>query len=172
MNFAPEEGMESSPNRNNIKGVRIGGNDKSTKSAYVAGKMEERERKLAEDTANALKFKKDQDEAAIREQADFQAAKEKHDKALTAWAEDHGKKRNVRTLLSTMERVVWEGCRWKPVSMADLIPPNKVKLAYRKAMLVVHPDKCVDLPGEDRFVAKRIFEAVNEAYAEFAAAEM
>lgn len=33
------------------------------------------------------------------------AAKVKHDAKLTAWAEDHGKKRNVRTLLSTMHTV-------------------------------------------------------------------
>ena len=35
------------------------------------------------------------------------AAKGKHDAKLTAWAEDHGKKRNVRTLLSTMHGVRW-----------------------------------------------------------------
>lgn len=33
------------------------------------------------------------------------AAKAKHGVALTVWAEDHGKKRNVRTLLSTMHTV-------------------------------------------------------------------
>lgn len=43
----------------------------------------------------------------------------------------------------------------------------QVKLQYRKAMLVVHPDHCVTLSNENKFLSKRIFEAVNEAYNEF-----
>lgn len=45
------------------------------------------------------------DEAATKDQEDLDAAKAKHGAKLTAWAEDHGKKRNVRTLLSTMHEV-------------------------------------------------------------------
>lgn len=44
---------------------------------------------------------------------------------------------------------------------------NQVKLQYRKAMLVVHPDRCSGLSAEIRFIAKRVFEAINEAYQEF-----
>lgn len=39
-------------------------------------------------------------------------------------------------------------------------------------MLVVHPDKCTKLGPEPRFIAKRVFEAVNEAYTIFSAKEM
>ena len=53
-----------------------------------------------------------------------------------------------------------------------LISLHQVKLAYRKAMLVVHPDKCAEATAEQKFIAKRVFEAVNEAYTTFAAAEM
>lgn len=56
------------------------------------------------------------------------------------WIE--GKERNIRALLSTLHTVLWEGeTRWKPVSMADLVTPDQVKKYYRKAVLVVHPDK-------------------------------
>ena len=34
-------------------------------------------------------------------------------------------------------------------------------------MLVVHPDRCSHLSGETKFIAKRIFEAINEAYQDF-----
>jgi curved DNA-binding protein CbpA len=34
-------------------------------------------------------------------------------------------------------------------------------------MLVVHPDRCSHLDVETKFIAKRIFEAINEAYQEF-----
>lgn len=38
--------------------------------------------------------------------------------------------------------MLWEGeNKWKPVSMADLVTPEQVKKYYRKAVLVVHPDK-------------------------------
>lgn len=49
---------------------------------------------------------------------------------------------------------------------------SQVKKAYRKAMLLVHPDKCRYLGPEQRFIAKRVFEAVNEAYTIFADKEM
>lgn len=56
------------------------------------------------------------------------------------WIE--GKERNIRALLSTLDTVLWDGeTRWKPVSMADLVTPDQVKKYYRKAALVVHPDK-------------------------------
>lgn len=84
---------------------------------------------------------------------------------MQTWAFDNGKKRNVRTLLATMhvsftsrsyfcagwkyflmnifcvQTVVWEGCKWKPIGLGDVLSPKQVKLAYRKAMLIVHTDK-------------------------------
>lgn len=59
------------------------------------------------------------------------------------WIE--GKERNIRALLSTLHTVLWEGeTRWRPVNMADLVTPDQVKKFYRKAVLVVHPDKVQD----------------------------
>lgn len=41
-----------------------------------------------------------------------------------------------------MHTVLWAGeTKWKPVGMADLVTPEQVKKVYRKAVLVVHPDK-------------------------------
>ena len=36
-----------------------------------------------------------------------------------------------------------------------------------KAMLIVHPDRNAAESAEVRFIAKRVFEAINEAYQEF-----
>jgi hypothetical protein len=59
---------------------------------------------------------------------------------LLDWIE--GKERNIRALLSTLHTVLWDGeSRWTPVSMADLVTPEQVKKQYRRAVLVVHPDK-------------------------------
>lgn len=71
---------------------------------------------------------------------------------ILEWIE--GKERNIRALLSTMHTVLWAGeTKWKPVGMADLVTPEQVKKVYRRAVLVVHPDKVGrtwpvrDLPG-------------------------
>ncbi|XP_065096002.1 auxilin isoform X4 [Paramisgurnus dabryanus] len=80
------------------------------------------------------------------------------------WIE--GKERNIRALLSTMHTVLWEGeTRWKPVGMADLVTPDQVKKVYRKAVLVVHPDKATGQPYEQ--YAKMIFMELNDAWSEF-----
>ncbi|XP_030229166.1 putative tyrosine-protein phosphatase auxilin isoform X2 [Gadus morhua] len=80
------------------------------------------------------------------------------------WIE--GKERNIRALLSTMHTVLWEGeTRWRPVGMADLVTPEQVKKVYRKAVLVVHPDKATGQPYEQ--YAKMIFMELNDAWSEF-----
>ncbi|CAI9534866.1 unnamed protein product [Staurois parvus] len=80
------------------------------------------------------------------------------------WIE--GKERNIRALLSTMHTVLWEGeTKWKPISMADLVTPEQVKKVYRKAVLVVHPDKATGQPYEQ--YAKMIFMELNDAWSEF-----
>jgi cyclin G-associated kinase len=63
--------------------------------------------------------------------------------------------------------VLWEGNRWKAIGLGDVLTPAQVKLAYRKAMLVVHTDRCSGLDVEKKFIGKRVFEAINEAYTEF-----
>uniref|UniRef100_A0A6Q2X423 Cyclin-G-associated kinase n=1 Tax=Esox lucius TaxID=8010 RepID=A0A6Q2X423_ESOLU len=80
------------------------------------------------------------------------------------WIE--GKERNIRSLLSTLHTVLWEGeTRWKPVNIADLVTPDQVKKYYRKAALVVHPDKAAGKPYED--YATLIFMELNDAWSEF-----
>ncbi|XP_034155056.2 cyclin-G-associated kinase isoform X1 [Pangasianodon hypophthalmus] len=80
------------------------------------------------------------------------------------WIE--GKERNIRALLSTLHTVLWEGeTRWKPVNMADLLSPDQVKKFYRKAALIVHPDKAAGQPYEQ--YAKMIFMELNDAWSEF-----
>ncbi|XP_052556311.1 cyclin-G-associated kinase isoform X1 [Tympanuchus pallidicinctus] len=83
---------------------------------------------------------------------------------ILEWIE--GKERNIRALISTLHTVLWEGeNKWKPVSMADLVTPEQVKKYYRKAVLVVHPDKATGQPYEQ--YAKMIFMELSDAWSEF-----
>ncbi|XP_063770345.1 cyclin-G-associated kinase isoform X2 [Pseudophryne corroboree] len=80
------------------------------------------------------------------------------------WIE--GKERNIRALISTLHTVLWEGeTKWKPVNMSELVTPNQVKRYYRKAVLIVHPDKATGQPYE--LYAKMIFMELKDAWSEF-----
>ncbi|XP_036182139.1 cyclin-G-associated kinase isoform X2 [Myotis myotis] len=83
---------------------------------------------------------------------------------LLGWTE--GKERNIRALLSTLHTVLWDGeSRWTPVGMADLVTPEQVKKQYRRAVLVVHPDKATGQPYEQQ--ARMIFMELSDAWSEF-----
>lgn len=55
--------------------------------------------------------------------------------------EQAGRAGNIRALLSTLHTVLWPDSGWKPPGLTDLVEPARVKRAYMKANLVVHPDK-------------------------------
>lgn len=61
------------------------------------------------------------------------------DAKLIAWKGT--KSDNIRALLGSLDKVLWEGSGWNKVGMQDLVMPNKVKICYMKAIAKVHPDK-------------------------------
>ena len=152
-------------NNNNSSNIDI--DDKPTMGLSRSELAARREANVQEKVKEALEFKQELDENQRKEAEDLDAAKSKYDNTLTLWAFNNKEKRNVRTLLSTMHTVVWPECSWKAIGLGDVIEASQVKKVYRKAMLVVHPDRCSGMSGEVRFIAKRIFEAINEAYQEF-----
>lgn len=107
------------------------------------------------------------DNKAEAEQDAFAVARAKYDAPLLQWATNNKEKRNVRTLLTTMHTVLPTPSKWKTLSLGDVLQASDVKKAYRKAMLVVHPDHTLALDSEGKFICKRVFEALNEAYEEF-----
>jgi len=101
------------------------------------------------------------------ENAEEDSFKLKLDPMLTNWSDEYGKKKNVRALLAGLHEVLWEGAKWKQVSIGDLIEDNAVSKQYKLACRVVHPNRVVNLEAEKRFVAKRAFDAIAQAYEEF-----
>lgn len=137
---------------------------KLNRNELIAKKNE----KIQDQINEALEFKKELDEKKETEAQEFDEARTKYEAKIMTWSTINGnEKRNVRSLLSSMHTVVWEGCRWKPIGLGDLLDPRQVKQQYRKAMLIVHTDKTPHEPVYVRFIAKRCFEAINEAYEEF-----
>ena len=91
---------------------------------------------------------------------------------LEKWAK--GKSDNVRALLSTLDQVLWENSGWKGVGMTDLMNPAQVKKHYRKAMIIMHPDKVKQKGGttEQIYIADYLFDLTNQAWGHFQMAEM
>ena len=80
---------------------------------------------------------------------------------------------NIRALLGSMETVLWDEHKWTPVKMTDLITPASVKKAYRKALLVVHPDKVKQSSPTPlkMYIADTMFDCLKEAWGSFEASE-
>ncbi|XP_078442519.1 uncharacterized protein LOC144712191 isoform X2 [Wolffia australiana] len=80
-----------------------------------------------------------------------------------------GKEGNIRSLLSTLQYVLWPESGWKPVPLVDIIEGHSVRRAYQKAMLCLHPDK-LQQKGADvhqRNVAEKVFNILQDAWTNF-----
>ena len=147
--------------------------DLADKSDYVKAAVMARRNELARKQAAAVAETNARDEGAVREQADRDAAAAMYGPALAAWAaEPSGTKKSIRSLLSTMHTVLWEGAKWEPVPLAKLVVPARVKFYFMRAATVVHPDKMANLDPGQKFIATSIFHAVETAYRAFAETEL
>ncbi|KAL3840319.1 hypothetical protein ACJIZ3_024910 [Penstemon smallii] len=80
-----------------------------------------------------------------------------------------GKKGNIRSLLSTLQYVLWDGSGWTSVPLVDLIEANSVKRAYQKALLRLHPDKLQQkgAASSHKYIAEKVFDILQEAWDHF-----
>lgn len=80
-----------------------------------------------------------------------------------------GRKGNIRSLLSTLQLVLWPESGWKPVPLVDLIEGNAVKRAYQRALLCLHPDKLQQkgAASHQKYIAEQVFDILQEAWDHF-----
>ncbi|XP_006649566.1 J domain-containing protein required for chloroplast accumulation response 1 isoform X2 [Oryza brachyantha] len=80
-----------------------------------------------------------------------------------------GKEGNIRSLLSTLQYVLWPESGWKPVPLVDIIEGAAVKKAYQKALLCLHPDKLQQrgVAMHQKYIAEKVFDILQEAWKEF-----
>eukprot|EP00934_Nitzschia_sp_Nitz4_P000904 Nitzschia sp. Nitz4//scaffold38_size140716//51505//52779//NITZ4_003138-RA/size140716-processed-gene-0.120-mRNA-1//-1//CDS//3329550051//904//frame0 len=160
-------GMDTAQPKAKVVGIKLDGTSAVGKSAKVQQAVAERVSKMEEESQKkvnelrereAKKKANDEEEDVIRKQLDPK---------IKAWAEEHGKKKQLRALLASLHTVLWPGAKWKQLTIGDLLQDAKVKRAYHKATLVVHPDKTHELPPDQRFLAKRVFDALSQAKSNF-----
>ncbi|CAD8100321.1 unnamed protein product [Paramecium primaurelia] len=92
-----------------------------------------------------------------------QQAKDEIEPKILNWAYKNNVRNNLRLLLSTLNDVLWEGTDWQ-CSIGDLMTDDKMKLKYRQALLIVHPDKNNKSPPVQRYIAERVFYELNQAW--------
>ncbi|TDH72139.1 hypothetical protein CCR75_004303 [Bremia lactucae] len=160
-----EEHSQSTSDGSNVYNPNLV--DKSTKSDKVRRAMLERERQVQRDVDRARENLRKREEAVLNMAAMKDTANSVIGPRLKVWAEDNGRVKNIRTLLSTMHQVMWDDCKWTEVNMGKLLQPNDVKKHYRKAMIVVHPDKAGGRNAEQLLIAERVFAALNNAWEDF-----
>nr|GMD84830.1 J domain-containing protein required for chloroplast accumulation response 1 [Ipomoea batatas] len=89
------------------------------------------------------------------------------DAKIQQWSQ--GRKGNIRSLLSTLQLVLWPESGWKPVPLVDLIEGSAVKRAYQKALLYLHPDKLQQkgAASHQKYIAEKVFDILQEAWDHF-----
>ncbi|KAL5715172.1 molecular chaperone [Ranunculus cassubicifolius] len=89
------------------------------------------------------------------------------DAKIRKWS--NGKDGNIRSLLSTLQYVLWPGSGWKPVPLVDIIEGNSVRRAYQKALLCLHPDKLQQKGAapHQKYIAEKVFDILQEAWTHF-----
>ncbi|KAL9396663.1 hypothetical protein Peur_010916 [Populus x canadensis] len=89
------------------------------------------------------------------------------DDRIQRWSK--GKEGNIRSLLSTLQYVLWSGSGWKPVPLVDIVEGNAVKRTYQKALLCLHPDKLQQkgAASHEKDIAEKVFDILQEAWTHF-----
>ncbi|OVA18665.1 hypothetical protein BVC80_1831g223 [Macleaya cordata] len=89
------------------------------------------------------------------------------DAKIRKWS--NGKQGNIRSLLSTLQYVLWPESGWKPVPLVDIIEGNSVRRAYQKALLCLHPDKLQQKGAAEhqKYIAEKVFDILQEAWTHF-----
>ena len=94
--------------------------------------------------------------------------------ALLKWSGDpqFGNLKNIRTMLATMDSILWKGATWKTVGMSDLIQPNRVKISYYKAIRIAHPDRVQTGTVEEKYIASWMLDMLKLSWEQFKQKEM
>ncbi|KAM1118315.1 hypothetical protein FF1_042555 [Malus domestica] len=89
------------------------------------------------------------------------------DAKILQWS--RGKEGNIRSLLTTMQIVLWPESGWKTVPLVDIIEGNSVKRAYQRALLCLHPDKLRQkgAASHHKYLAAKVFDVLQEAWDHF-----
>jgi hypothetical protein len=164
---APPQAASSVSTGSKTVGISLDTANAVGKSASVQAAVHKRVNDMKESQEKAIQELKER-EAKKKADDDIEdEVRKRMEPKIKAWSEEHGQKKQLRALLGTLHLILWPGAVWKPVGLGDLLDDGKCKKIYHKATRVVHPDKTISLDPENRFLAKRIFDALSQAKTKF-----
>ena len=149
--------------KKNSVGIKLDMSNAAGKSASVQKAMNDRVNEMETSRQKAVAEVKQREVDKKRKEDEEDLIRLQLEPKIKAWSEEHGKKKQLQALLANLHTILWKGTKWKEINIGDILQPSKCKKFYFKATLVVHPDKTHDLPAEQRFLAKRIFDALSQA---------
>eukprot|EP00438_Fugacium_kawagutii_P026724 Skav228690 [mRNA] locus=scaffold2247:427009:427506:- [translate_table: standard] len=134
--------------------------------AQLVAERQAREKREYDEKMKRHEDQKAQEERSKKEKLELNdvLAKELNDWAKTPDGQSY---KEIRTLLSTMHSVMWQGAGWKELSLSELVADSSIKKNYRKAILLAHPDRHQSASSEQQVRADRIFNALNESFKAF-----
>ncbi|PON40459.1 DnaJ domain containing protein [Parasponia andersonii] len=105
-----------------------------------------------------------QDESENLDAAIYNQEIQDIDAKIRQWTK--GKEGNIRSLLSTLQYVLWPESGWKPVPLVDIIEGNAVKRSYQRALLCLHPDKLQQkgAASHQKYIAEKVFDILQGAW--------
>ena len=162
-----KSGMETGAPKAKVVGIKLDGSGPPPDSEAARRGRAERIAKMAEEQQKKVDEFKQREAKKKADEEQEDTFRRQLDPKIKAWSEEHGKKKQLRALLASLHTVLWPGAKWKSLTIGDLLDDGKVRRAFMKASLVVHPDKTRDLPPDQRFLAKRIFDALSQAKSDF-----
>ena len=149
------------------QGISIDASNAIGKSAHVQQAVHARVNDMKKAQNQALTELRDREKRAKEAEEAEDIVRRKLEPKVKAWGEEHGKKKQLRALLASLQVILWPEAGWKTVNIGDILDDKKARRVYLKATLKVHPDKTKDLDPEKRFIAKRVFDALSQAFTEF-----
>eukprot|EP00003_Mantamonas_plastica_P019491 TRINITY_DN3181_c1_g1_i2.p1 TRINITY_DN3181_c1_g1~~TRINITY_DN3181_c1_g1_i2.p1 ORF type:complete len:238 (+),score=91.34 TRINITY_DN3181_c1_g1_i2:347-1060(+) len=137
-----------------------------------------REQKAAEADAKgdeaAARWREEQ-AAQLRAHDNEKLAEENIRGSLGQWfsKDDTGAPPPIRNMLGHLHEIMWEGSGWKEVGMGSLLDPNTVRKSYKRARVLLHPDKVGRTNDPSKVaMANVLFPLLTESYSVFENAEL
>ncbi|XP_004499175.1 auxilin-like protein 1 isoform X2 [Cicer arietinum] len=136
-------------------------------SAQRCKARSERHQRIGERVAKALAEKSMRDRLVQKEQEERNRVAEALDADVKRWSS--GKAGNLRALLSTLQYILGPDSGWQPIPLTEIVTATAVKKAYRKATLVVHPDKLQQRGAsiQQKYTCEKVFDLLKEAWNRF-----
>jgi hypothetical protein len=137
------------------------------KSAQVQAAVQQRVDSMKSEQDKAVMEVREREAKKKQMETEEDEVRKRLEPKIKVWSEEHGKKKQLRALLASLHTILWPGAKWKQITIGDLLDDKKVLKCFQRASLVVHPDKTGHMDCEQRFLAKRVFDALCQAKAQF-----